>query len=161
MEILLSCTKPSWKDWWCCHSNDSFIVSTNHAPDSKEGMKKSLSLRFSLNTLMPWDALMRQWAGSILVQIMAYRLLATKPSSDIMFNNGHRCPDKQTLVKFESKYKNLFLNKMHLTVSCEKKCRRFCFFLHVFTQLTWVITLEWRTRLTTLLPVRITLRSID
>ena len=69
---------------------------------------------------MPWDALMRQWAGSFLVQIMAYRLLAPKPSSDIMFTNGHLCPDKQTLVKFESKYKNLFLEKMHLTVSSEK-----------------------------------------
>ena len=53
----------------------------------------------------PWWRYMRQWTGSVLLKVMACRLLGAKPLPQPMLTHCQSDPLKQTSVKFESKYK--------------------------------------------------------
>ena len=57
------------------------------------------------------DTYMRQWIGSVLVQIMACRSFGAKPSSEPMLGYCQFDPKEQTSVKFPSKYKTFHSRK--------------------------------------------------
>ena len=82
----------------------------------------SLFLNDSILTtrLSSKGANLRQWIGSALVQIIACRLFGTKPLSKPMLGYCRLDPQKQTSVKFESKYKTFRSQKAFENVVCEK-----------------------------------------
>ena len=58
-----------------------------------------------VNASFPGAAYMRQWTGSALVQIMAWRLFDAKPLCEPMLVYYQLDLQEQNSVKFESKYK--------------------------------------------------------
>ena len=77
-----------------------------------------------INSCPPSAANMLQWGGPALVQVMACRLFGAKPLPEPMLTYCQLDPWEQTSVKFESKYKTVFM-KMHLEMSYAK-WRPFC-----------------------------------
>ena len=57
------------------------------------------------NSSPPSDAYMRQWIGSVLVQIMAWRLFGAKPFSEPMLGYCQLDPKELTSVKFNQNTK--------------------------------------------------------
>ena len=64
-----------------------------------------------LNSSPSSSAYMRQWLGSALVQIMAWRLFGAKPLSKPTLGYCQLDPKEQTSVKFQSKYKTFHSRK--------------------------------------------------
>ena len=66
------------------------------------------------------DAYMGQWIGSALIQIMACRLVATKPLSNPMLGYFQLDSCEQTSEKYWSKYTTVPFTKMHMKISFAK-----------------------------------------
>ena len=82
------------------------------------------------NSLRPNDAYMRHQTMSSLVQIMACRLLGTKPLSETKLNYCQLHPKEQTSVKLYSKCK-YFLSGKRIRKCRLLRCRPFCLGLNV------------------------------
>ena len=64
-----------------------------------------------VNSSPPSATYMRQWTGSALLQIMAWRLFGAKPLSKPMLGYCQLYPWEQTTVKFSSKYNHFHSRK--------------------------------------------------
>ena len=69
--------------------------------------------RFALSSPRADGAYMRQWAGLLLIQVMACRLVGAKPLLEAMLTYCQLYPWEQPSIKFWMKI-NIFINKMHL-----------------------------------------------
>ena len=79
---------------------------------------KVVVLQYNFYPSPPCDAYMRQWIESVLVQIMACRLLGAKPLSKPMLGCCQLNPQEQTSVIFF--YQNFSFMKMLLNTSSAK-----------------------------------------
>ena len=84
----------------------------------------------TVKTLLPQAAQpMRQWTGSALVQVMAWRHFGIKPLPEAMLTYCQFDPQEQTSVKYQSKFKYFlwrkcvwFSHKMATILSCSAIC---------------------------------------
>ena len=83
----------------------------SHRSKSKHSPIWTFSLISHNNSSSPRAAYMRQWNGSLLVQIMAWRLFSAKPLSKPMLRYCQLNPYKQSSVKFKP---NFSFTEMHL-----------------------------------------------
>ena len=62
-------------------------------------LRRQIVSNHDINSSPPSVAYKRQWIGSALVQIMAFRLFGTKPLSQLVLCYRQFDPSKQTSVK--------------------------------------------------------------
>ena len=107
-------TSPHLNQWWPClqrHNHHSASMSQQRLLSDFQSHESLNVVDILINSAPPRAANMPQWSGSELVQIMAWRLLGTKPLPEPMQTFCQLKPWEQTSVKFKSKYKTFHSRK--------------------------------------------------
>ena len=92
-----------------------------------------------INPLMPGDAYMCLWFGSLLVQLMAWHLPDAKPSPESTLTYSQLDPRQHTSMKFESKYEKYSFKKFFLKMYQWNlnQIRKIFFHENVLKKLLW------------------------
>ena len=91
-----------------------------------QSLQNSIQYHVAFNSSPPSDAYMRQWAGSTLVQVMAYWLVGSKPLPEPTLPFSQLDPKGTNFSEIKIKIQNFSFMEMCLLKMSSAKWRPFC-----------------------------------